>query len=210
MKKLNTLVAVHFPILGEGIKKILDEEPEITVKDIARSKDELVSLSLAKQHILILDINLPDLSAIEAIENIIEQNQELDILAIGEEEAPIEIKRIMQAGASGYICKTHQADELLAALKKISQGDIYLPDETIGMLYNQSEDTLTSTDLTERETEIISLICEEMTNREISKKLSISVRTVDAHRRNLLQKTGAKNTAGLVKYAIKHEIYNVW
>lgn len=210
---MNILIAVRYPIFCDGIKKILAAESGISIKDTAQSKDELISLSLKEQCIVILDFKLPDLNGINTIKSLIENYPDLDILILGEGEDPNIVKKILQAGVSGYICKNQNADELIKAIKKIHQGYIYLSDETINVLFNKtenrSESKILPIELTEREAEILFLICQEMTNREIANKLSISVRTVDAHRRNILQKTGAKNTAGLVKYAIKYQIYKL-
>lgn len=210
---MKTVIAVQYPILLEGIKKILTEESDITIKDIVQDKEDLFSLSLEENCILILDLNISELNGKDLVKILLKKHPELDILVLGDDEKQDDVKGVMQKGASGYICKKQSNDELVKAVKKINQGDIYLSDKTIGMLYNkpgvENENKIESAELTERECEILALICQELTNREIANRLSISVRTVDAHRRNVLQKTGAKNTAGLVKYAIKHQVYNL-
>lgn len=210
---MNTLITIKYPILREGIENILSEKPEISIKNTARNTDELFSILPDEECILILDLKVLDSNGSDIVRKLLAKNPKLNILAIGEDERQSQIKEIMQAGASGYICRKQSANELIKALKKINEGDVFLCDEAICKFYNKSEQDrdrrMVAVDLTNRETEILSLICQELTNREIANKLSISVRTVDAHRRNVLQKTGVKNTAGLVKYAIKHQIYNL-
>jgi DNA-binding NarL/FixJ family response regulator len=210
---MKTLIAVKYPILREGIEKVLSERPEISIKDTARNTDELLSVLPDEECILILDLKILDSNGSDFVRKLLEKNQELRILAIGEDETQNQLKEIMQAGASGYIGKKQSTSELIKALQKINKGDFFLCDEAICKFYSKTgEDSgrrMAAVDLTNRETEVLSLICQELTNREIANKLSISVRTVDAHRRNILQKTGARNTAGLVKYAIKYQIYNL-
>lgn len=210
---MNTLISVKYPILREGIEKVLSEKPDISIKDTARNTDELFSVLPDEECILILDFKVLDSNGSEIVRRLLSKNPELNILVIGEDETQSQIKAIMQAGASGYICRKQSANELIKALQKVNEGDVYLCDEAICKFYDKTEQggkrRMAAVDLTSRETEILSLICQELTNREIANKLSISVRTVDAHRRNILQKTGVKNTAGLVKYAIKHQIYNL-
>lgn len=210
---MKIVLAVQYPILREGIKKILNEAPDVSTLDIAQDKKDLLSLPIEEKCILILDLNFAEPDGKDLVRNLLKKHPELEILTLGEDEKQDDVRGIMQKGASGYLCKKQSNEELVKAIKKIKEGDIYLSDKTIGMLYSNSgvitEKEIEPAELTERECEILSLICQELTNREVADKLSISVRTVDAHRRNILQKTGAKNTAGLVKYAIRHQIYNL-
>jgi DNA-binding NarL/FixJ family response regulator len=175
--------------------------------------DELLFLPFDEESLLILDLSLPNSDKINTVKKLADKYPHLCILTIGEKESPGQLKEIMQAGASGYLYKRQKADDMIEAIKKVSEGDTYLSDETISKLYHKSESdnvsTTASADLTKREREVLELICRELTNREIAELLSISVRTVDAHRRNILQKTGAKNTAGLVKFAIINQIYSL-
>lgn len=212
MKQLNIYIAIRSPILRDGIRRILASDSSLEVKFTTDDLDELDCLPQDEQCTFILDINLPDSNTVEFIRKLTGDYPDLVILTIGEGEKPSDIKKVIKAGASGYICKNQDSDELIKAVKRINKGDLYLSDKAIRELYNKEESTSNhkaSADLTNREREILALICQELTNREIADKLSISVRTVDAHRRNILQKTGAKNTAGLVKYAIRNKIFSL-
>ena len=121
--------------------------------------------------------------------------------------------KMMEAGAAGYILKDLGKDELLKALKAIVSGKNYFsPEITISVIKELTSPTkqssLFNNPLTSRELEVLELIVKEHSNQEIADILTISIRTVDAHRRNLLEKTGSKNTAGLVKFAIKNKLAN--
>lgn len=101
---------------------------------------------------------------------------------------------------------------MIHALKEVVKGERYLCDEALSIIVGSEGESKNGSDpseLTDRELEVLEYICKEMTNRDIAKQLHISVRTVDAHRHNLLQKTAAQNTAGLVKYAIRHQIFTL-
>ena len=118
---------------------------------------------------------------------------------------------MLEAGATGYILKNAGKEEMINAIQTVANGNSYFSSQVSAKLLEQIINPTFSTRnksegniLTEREMEVLKLIADEYSNPEIAEKLFISVRTVDTHRRNLLDKLGVKNTAGLVKYAIKH------
>lgn len=205
------LLVVQPQILRDGIGKILSEESNFKVSYTAGKIKAIADLPVQENAILVLDLDIGEISPSEIIVEQTENYPELSILGLSSKESPNRIKNILKAGASGVMFKKRGADELIKALHKISSGKRYLCETAKKMvgkgthkLSIQGEDLI---ELTKRELEVLVLICKELTNPEISEKLNISVRTVDAHRRNVLQKTGAKNTAGMVKYAIKNKIY---
>lgn len=211
MNVLEVLLVVQPQILREGIGKIIQDETEFVPSHSTAKIDSESDLPLDGNAVMVLDLDIEELSPSEIIVKQTERYPELDILAIGSEEKPQRIQNIMKAGASGFMFKSRGADELIKAINEISAGETYLCKKAnkmlkqgIHQLSTNGEDLI---ELTKRELEVLVLICNELTNPEISEKLNISVRTVDAHRRNVLQKTGAKNTAGMVKYAIKNKIY---
>jgi DNA-binding NarL/FixJ family response regulator len=122
---------------------------------------------------------------------------------------------MIEAGASGYILKSSDKIELVDAITRILEGKHYFSNDAtqsvmMDLVKGKTEkDETDPGNVTDREKEVLELIVQQHTNQEIADKLHISTRTVDAHRRNLLQKTGAKNTAGLVTYAIKHDLVDI-
>lgn len=213
-KSSGILIAVEARIFSDGIELIINDEPDLHVSRKVRNKADLLEgLKDDSSKLLILDLDVPDLDIPSIITSILEKSENLKILVLSETENPEQIKESMNAGAAGFIFKRRGRDELINAIKVILGGNQYLCDDTINILTGSYSQVGTMghsiTELTERELEVLNLICREYTNKEIGDLLSISVRTVDTHRRNILQKTGAKNTAGLVKYAIKHNVFNI-
>jgi len=209
MESVNILIAIEYQIVRDGIKKILHDAPDIAVAGCAKNIDELMKLPFEDGNILVLDLDMPNLENSQTVPELAENYNELSILGISDNENPFKLKQFMQSGGAGYLLKKRSAEELIDAIKQIYDGGRYLCDKALSLLVKADHSNKTTVlDLTEREVEVLVLICQELTNREIADKLGISVRTVDAHRRNMLQKTGAKNTAGLVKYAIKHHIFS--
>lgn len=214
MELVNILIAEHHRIVRDGIKMILTEVPGLEVTDTVSTKQELLSYIFDSNiDIIVLDLDMPDLDMKNTIETLKEENPQTNILCISDVEDKNQIKRVMVAGVSGYVLKKRGKEEIIEAIEVIKNGNQYLCDETIkALVHDKSDDVVFDVDassITERELEILRLICEEYTNKESAEKLDISIRTVDAHRRSLLQKTGAKNTAGLVKFAFKNQIVSL-
>jgi len=118
---------------------------------------------------------------------------------------------MVNSGAKGYLLKNTEFDELIFAIKEVYNGNMFFSSQVTSIITSSVTSRKANLDidlkqLTKRETQILKFIAEEYTNQEIAEKLSLSPRTIDTHRRNLLIKIGAKNTAGLVKFAIKHKL----
>lgn len=213
MDLVNILIAEHHKIVRDGIKMILDDVPGIRVKDTVANKEELLSHTFNGEiDIIILDLDMPDLDMLNTIKTLKENNPEVNILCISDVEEQQQIRKVMAAGVSGYMLKKRGKEEIIEAVDVIKNGNQYLCDESIQALIQERNSEpvfdIENSDLTYREIEVLELICEEYTNKESAEELGISIRTVDAHRRSLLQKTGAKNTAGLVKFAVRNRLFS--
>ncbi len=216
MVNVNILLVDDHDIVRDGIQMLLEDEVGFNITAEAENGKEAVEA--CKEHdidLIIMDINMPEMNGIEATKKILEEFDELKILALTMMDEDQHIRQMIKAGASGYILKSSDKLELVDAITTILDGKHYFSDDAThsvmmdlvkGTTEKQNSDP---GNLTEREKEVLELIVKENTNQEIADQLYISARTVDAHRRNLLQKTGAKNTAGLVTYAIKHNLVNI-
>ena len=213
MANIKVLLADDHKIVRDGIKLMLESQVGIDVAAEAdNGKQVLEILKTTPIDIAVMDINMPEMDGIAATKEVKSSYPNVKVLALTMSNDDLHIRQMIQAGASGYIMKSAGRSDLKDAIFTIMEGKHYFSDEathSIMMDLVKGKGKPSSPDLvhiTDRELEILELIIKEYTNQEIAEKLFISSRTVDAHRRNLLQKTGARNTAGLVKYAFKHNI----
>lgn len=194
-------------IVIEGIKNMLKSNKEIEVlQSFENLKDTFENLNDLVE-VLLLDINLPDGSGINACKELLEKHKDLKIIALTNFEDSIFIKQILKNGAMGYLLKNTSKTELTEAIKEVNNGNRYLPKKISDILLNDSIGIENSSyfipKLTSREKEILALIIKEYTTDEIANELFVSNKTVESHRSNLMQKLGVKNSAGLVRVAFE-------
>lgn len=213
MANIKILLADDHKIVRDGIKLMLEPQPGIDVVDEAENGKQVLSKIEGQViDLVIMDINMPEMDGITTTRALKEKYPDMKVLALTMSNDDLHIRQMIQAGASGYIMKSAGRNELKDAVHAIMDGKHYFSDEatqSIMLDLVKGKGKSSSPDpihITDRELEILELIVKEFTNQEIAEKLFISSRTVDAHRRNLLQKTGARNTAGLVKYAFQHNL----
>ncbi|NLB85912.1 MAG: response regulator transcription factor [Bacteroidales bacterium] len=201
-------------LFRDGLKLLLNSFPNFKVVAEASNGEEfLQTLELIPVDIVLLDIEMPILNGIEATKIAIKKQANLKIITLsmyGDEEY---YYKMIEAGASGFLLKDSDIDEVHSALNAVVEGKSYFSQELlqnlINNLKNQDENTKETFDLSAREIEIIDLICQGLSNIEIGEKLFLSKRTVEKHRANILEKTNSKNTASLVMFAIKNKIVSI-
>lgn len=214
MANIRIAVVDDHEIVRDGIKILLEDQPGMEIVFEAKNGNEATEFCSAHEvDLVIMDITMPEMDGIQATNIIKEKNTDIKILALTMLNEDQHIRKMIKAGASGYILKSSGKQELIKAINTIMSGRHYFSDDATQVILKELVDPVVAkskeaeeVNITERELEILKLIVNEYTNQEIAEKLFVSVRTVDAHRRNLLQKTGAKNTAGLVKYALKNNL----
>lgn len=204
------ILADDHVMLREGLKRILSERTDLEV--IGEAGDGLELLSLLKKmipHLVILDISMPNLRGIEAIHEIKGTYPGIKILVLTMHNDEDYLCQTISAGAEGYLLKKDADKELFSAIDKLRHGNIYisphLADELTGglrVLCDVKNPSLASEQLTIREREIVKLIVEGKSSKDIADLLFISIRTVDSHRANIMQKLKLKKTVDLVRYAI--------
>ncbi|MEX0648225.1 MAG: response regulator transcription factor [Balneolaceae bacterium] len=213
MANIKVLLVDDHNIVRDGIKLMLKPQAGIDVVAEAKNGNEAFSV-LQKMHIdlVVMDINMPEMDGVTATKNIKEKYPDVKILALTMSNDDLHIRQMIQAGASGYIMKSAGRSDLKEAIFTIMDGRHYFSNEAtqsimMDLVKGKGKSSVPDPiHITDRELEILEYIIKEYTNQEIAEELYISARTVDAHRRNLLQKTGARNTAGLVKYAFQHNL----
>ncbi len=202
---INIVVLDDHTLVLNGIEVMLEQCDDISINStFSKGKDLLDFLTIYTPDIILLDINLPDSNGIELCSCILKMYSSISIIGLSNYSETSFIKNMMRNGAKGYLLKNTSKEELIEAIKTVYSGDTFLPTVLKNKLLNESFGMQPSSfipKLTRREDEILKLIAEELTNSEISEKLFISIKTVESHRKNLLQKFGVRNTAGLIKEA---------
>lgn len=195
-------------IVIEGIRTMLKLNKEIMISQSFTNITDTFNGLDKNIKVLLLDINLPDGNGITACKELLQKFPNLRIIALTNFEDVSFIKQIIKNGAMGYLLKNTGKNELVNAIKSVLEGERYLPQNIQEMLLNESLGKATPSSLfvpklTSREKEILDLIIKEYTTEEIAEKIFISVKTVESHRSNLIQKLGVKNSAGLVRVAFE-------
>lgn len=200
----------------EGLKLLLASNTEIEVVGTANSAEELFTIEWEKvPDVFLLDINLPGKNGIETCEDVLKVYPTAKVIAITTHKESSLIKLMLKKGALGYVLKNTESKELVTAIKTVYNGEMYVDAIVnkilIGDLSKQTS-TRKNTDsifpkFSRREKEVLELILKEYTTGEIAEKLNIGFGTVETHRRNMLVKTGARNTAGLVRIALEYELH---
>ncbi|MCL4535331.1 MAG: response regulator transcription factor [Bacteroidetes bacterium] len=211
MGKIRVLIADDHSIVREGLHVILDGQPDIEVVGEAREGRETVAKTLKlKPDVVMMDITMPGMSGLEAARQIKHQVPEVRILVLTMHENNEYFFQMIHAGASGYFVKGGSANELLSAVRAVSQGNVYLyPSMAKKLLSDYLERVGNEHDqeqhdgLTDREREVLTLIAEGHSNQEIADVLKLGVSTVQSHRARIMAKLGLHSRTELVKYAIR-------
>lgn len=211
---VNILLVDDHQVLADGIMALLGPADEIN--SIHHALDAKSALQFLKERdnidLILLDINLPDIDGLTLCQKIATQYPDIRILALTMHSESGFISKMIKAGAHGYLLKNTGKEELLEAINTLEQGKQYfskeVTDQLLAGMQRNSRKVPTGgiPRITRREKEILSLIVEELTTEEIAEKLFISASTVISHRKSLLRKLNAKNSAGLVKAAYEYNL----
>jgi DNA-binding NarL/FixJ family response regulator len=207
MRSYRIVLADDHRLLRQGLRRILNEKKDLVI--VGEVGDGLELINLLKKSptdMVIIDIAMPNLRGIEAIHEINRMYPDLKVLVLTMHNDKEYLYRAMSAGAHGYLLKEDADEELFSAIEKIQQGKIYvspsLAKEVMDDLIQKRPPTTKQELLSTREREVLKLIAEGKSNRDIAALLTISVRTVENHRANIMRKLNMKKTADLVRYAL--------
>jgi DNA-binding NarL/FixJ family response regulator len=215
---INVAFAEDQVLFRKGMVALLQTFDDIKICIEAENGQDLLNqlaTSAEPIHVALIDINMPVVNGIETLKQIrvVYPHIKNIILTVHEEDKFIH--KLIEEGANAYLAKNADPDEVKKAILAVTTHDYYFNEKTIGVMRNfntakkQKGAPQNVEDLTNREKEVLLHICSEFTSQEISEKLFISESTVNGHRNNLLAKTGARNTAGLVLFAIKNHLFDV-
>jgi DNA-binding NarL/FixJ family response regulator len=211
MEKIYVSIIDDHSLFRNGLKLLLSAFPEIEViNECSNGKEFIQSLDKVSHEIVLMDIEMPVMNGIDATREAVIKKPDLKIITLsmfGEEEY---YYKMIDAGVKGFILKNSDIDEVIKAIKAVKNGATYFSQEILYNVVKNISDVRKTEQLqlqlSQREIEILELICKGLSNQEIADSLCISKRTVDKHRANILGKTETKNTASLVMFAIEHKL----
>jgi len=208
MKEIEVIICDDHAIFRDGIKTTLFGQE--SVKVIAEAENGVECLEAVKTrnpHVVLLDINMPVMDGITCLKELKKDYSDIKVIALTQHNEKRFVKQMLKYGADGYILKSTTRKELLLALAQVMKGKVYLAEEPSQALQNLNAEAVPSSlfpDLGDRELQIVKMLCEEYSSKQIADQLNISHHTVESHRSNVFKKIGVSNVAGLVKWAVNN------
>jgi DNA-binding NarL/FixJ family response regulator len=201
---IKIVIADNHVIFRQGLLKLLQSAQDITVAGEAGNGPETLELiAKEKPDLAILDISMPGLDGFEIYEKMKSNGIETKVIFLTVHNDTLTAKKAIQANTSGYVLKDNAFEDLLYAIRAVASGGKFISPSISDKILNFSEKESKNHILTGRESEILRLIASGLTNKQIANKLFISIKTVETHRTNIMQKLDVHTTADLVRYAIK-------
>ena len=214
MSKITLGIVDDHDLFREGVQALLDAKALFEVTLTANSgKACLQELKSVVPDVLLLDLDMPEMDGIETLENILKREIDTKVIILSMHQDPSLILHLIEKGAHGYLLKHVGFDEISKAIYEVMQNGHYYDTNVINIMRNglkvkQRKPALLNPQVTftDREYEVLELICKEKTAQEIAETLFLSQRTIEGYKKNLLEKTNARNTTGMIIYCLKHGI----
>lgn len=207
---IKLLLTDDHKIIRQGLRSLLDAEPDIEV--IGEAENGRKTVQMVREllpDVVVMDVTMPDLNGIEATRQILAEFPQVKIIALSMHHHEQFVTGMLTAGASGYLLKDCSVEELAAAVRAATRGDVYLSPGVASVVIRGYVRQLKESDksipplLTPRQAEVLQLVSEGKTSKEIASRLCVSVKTVDTHRRQIMDKLAVSSIAELTKYAIR-------
>lgn len=207
----NVIIVDDHKIFRNGLKFLLDNIDMVNVVgEASNGKEFFELLTINSVDLVFMDINMPLVNGIEATEKAMAEYPDLKIIALTAFEDIENINKMINAGVSGYMLKNSITQDFILAINNVVNGGNYFSPKILTTLskiaYTNTKQNKLELNLTSREKDVLKYICTGLSNKEIAKKLFISVKTVETHKTNLLSKTNKKNTVNLVIYALDNKL----
>lgn len=217
MTRLKVIIADDHVLFQQGLKLILESDSSLdfeVLDCVSTGKSLLLLLKTVRPDIIFLDLNMPSMDGLEAFQQIKAWNNQSKVIILTMYDDPKIVKQTLKAGVDGYILKKYGKEEIIKAVQEVLDNRIYISKGlAVGSkLSNPSTSSIYDDKyvrkykLTKRELQILQLISQALSNKEIAKELFISDQTVSVHRKNIMKKLNVSNTAGLIKVAFNHSL----
>lgn len=204
---MKVLLVDDHRILLDGLKFLIQNQPGVDEVDTANTVEEaLANVRSVIPDLIISDISIPEIGGIAFAQKVKTLFPQVKLIFLSMHEEPYRVKEALSTGAEGYVLKKAAHEELLKAIREVSEGGMYFSSEIQKILIQRMRFPEDERILTDREKEILTLIFEELSNKQIGEKLNISERTVETHRKNIYQKTKTNTLVGLLKFALENNL----
>ena len=212
---VRVVLADDHQLMREGLRALLEKRG---FEIVGEAPDGRAAVKLARKlspHVVVMDVAMRDLNGIEAARQIVSEAPGVRVLALSMHRDRQFVARMLEAGASGYLLKDDAAAELARAIREVAEGRTYLSPKIAGIVVADYVERLREgrevgcAELTPREREVLQLVAEGHTMRKVAKELSLSVKTVETHRRHIMDKLNIHTAAGLTRYAIQAGLVSV-
>ena len=206
LEDLSVIIVDDYELSRMGLRYMLSNMPKIkTVEEVENSKELFELLKKFEPDIIFMDLYLEEEMGIEVTQKVLSKYPDIYVIALTTSSDARNFTEMIEAGASGFLLKNIKKEELKTALDEILKGNMYFSKEflTLAKKLVPKKEKKHAVKLSDREREVLNLICKGHSNQEIADEIKVSIHTVDAHRRSLLSKTEAKNTANLIMISFR-------
>jgi DNA-binding NarL/FixJ family response regulator len=214
MSAVRVLVADDHEVVLEGVRALIERQPDLEVCGLAANGREAVELAQkTKPDVVVLDMTMPELDGLDVIRLIKKKLPDTEVVVFSAHSSEEMVEEVFDAGAKSYIEKSQASQDLVTAIRSLAEHKPFFSTQTSEILFakfllpkDRQQQSRTELRLTAREREIVRLLAQSSSNKEVATALGISIRTVETHRATLMRKLGVRSVAGLVRYAIRHHI----
>lgn len=214
MNAVRVLVADDHEVVLEGVRALIERQPDLEVCGLAANGREAVELAQkTKPDVVVLDMSMPELDGLDVIRLLKKTLPETEVVVFSAHSSEEMVEEVFDAGAKSYIEKSEASQDLVTAIRSLAEHKPFFSTQTSEILFAKFlvprarlQQSRMELRLTAREREIVRLLAQSSSNKEVATALGISIRTVETHRATLMRKLGVRSVAGLVRYAIRHHI----
>ncbi len=209
MAKIRIILADDHPIVRAGLIALIEAQEDMEL--VGEAADGLSALRLAEQHqpdVAVLDVTMPEMGGARATARIHAEYPRVRVLALTVHEGEGYLRQLLEAGASGYVLKRTAAEDLVRAIREVAAGGVYVDPKLVGQIVGElvgqsNANRRGENELSHREADVVKLLARGHINREIADRLDLSIKTIEVHKANALEKLGLRSRADLVQYALQ-------